>query len=120
MKTGSAHVQNMPRTSKSFACRFPPQIVPERVLLSARRRRLYVRFVPLFAFLILQAMDAVTTLIFLRFGIEEGNPLIRAALSGIASPEAALAFPKLFAVALGVFAWRSGRLHLLRKMNVLF
>ena len=65
-------------------------------------------------------MDAFTTMVFLRFGVHEGNPLIRLALAGAAQPELALVVAKVLAVALGVFAWRSGRTGLLRKMNVLF
>ncbi len=65
-------------------------------------------------------MDALTTVVFLHLGVQEGNPLIRAALAGFATPELALALPKIVAVALGLLAWRSGRMRLLRTMNVLF
>jgi hypothetical protein len=74
----------------------------------------------LFAFICLQAMDALTTLLFLRHGVGEANPLIRAALTGAADPRIALALAKVLAVVLGTVAWRSGRTRLLRKMNVLF
>lgn len=73
-----------------------------------------------FTFICLQAMDAATTLFFLRHGVTEANPLIRAALAGAAAPGVTLVLAKLFAVALGLVAWRSGRTGLLRKMNVLF
>jgi hypothetical protein len=74
----------------------------------------------LFAFISLQVMDALTTLLFLHRGIGEANPLIRVALAGSADPRMALALAKGFAVALGTVAWRSGRRRLLGKMNVLF
>jgi len=74
----------------------------------------------LFAFICLQAMDGLTTLLFLRHGVGEANPLIRAALAGAADPRMALALAKLLAVALGTVAWRSGRRRLLLRMNVLF
>jgi len=74
----------------------------------------------LIIFIGLQAMDALTTLFFLHHGVGEANPLIRAALAGTANPGVALAVAKVFAVALGLVAWRSGRTGLLRKMNVLF
>jgi Domain of unknown function (DUF5658) len=65
-------------------------------------------------------LDALTTMVFLHLGIQEGNPLIRAALAGLGRPEVALALPKILAVGLGIFAWRSGRTALLRRMNWLF
>ena len=74
----------------------------------------------LFSFICLQALDALTTLLFLRHGVGEANPLIRAALAGAADPRIALALAKILAVVLGTLAWRSGRKRLLRKMNVLF
>ncbi|MBZ5622621.1 MAG: DUF5658 family protein [Acidobacteriia bacterium] len=74
----------------------------------------------LLAFVLLQVMDTLTTLLFLHHGVAEANPLIRAVLAGSAQPGMALALPKIFAIALAAFAWRSGRQGLLRKMNVLF
>ena len=75
---------------------------------------------PLAAFICLQALDALTTVVFLRHGVEEGNPLIRLALASAAHPALALALPKLFAVLLGIYAWRRGRSGLLWRMNILF
>jgi hypothetical protein len=74
----------------------------------------------LIAFICLQMLDALTTMVFLRFGVSEGNPLIRMALGASAQPAFALAAAKLLAVMLGLFAWRSGRAGLLRRMNLLF
>jgi hypothetical protein len=74
----------------------------------------------LLGFIGLQVMDALTTLLFLRHGVAEANPLIRAALSISGNPTLALAVPKLFAMALAFYAWRSGRRGLLRRMNILF
>jgi hypothetical protein len=76
--------------------------------------------VPLLTFICLQCLDALTTVVFLRFGIHEGNPLVRMALAAFARPEAGVIAPKLFAMALGVFAWRTGRTRLLWRMNLLF
>jgi len=73
----------------------------------------------LVTFLVLQALDAASTLFFLRHGITEANPLMRAALNAIPSPAAALALPKLGAVLLAMAAWRSQRLRLLRRINLL-
>jgi hypothetical protein len=72
------------------------------------------------AFSLLQVMDALTTLVFLQHGVAEANPLVAAALAGSAHPIVALVCPKLFAMMLGFYAWRSGRRPLLVKMNVLF
>jgi hypothetical protein len=74
---------------------------------------------PLLQFAILQLLDAVTTLVFLRHGIEEANPLIRQLLAG-GGPALALAGPKILALAGAFYAWRSGRERLLRRINVLF
>jgi hypothetical protein len=76
----------------------------------------------LLAFVGLQVMDVLTTLVFLGLGVEEGNPLIRLLLAGSVTTHRGLALvaPKVFAIALGAYAWRSGRMGLLRKMNLLF
>jgi Domain of unknown function (DUF5658) len=74
----------------------------------------------LISFICLQALDGLTTLLFLRHGVGEANPLIRAALVGAADPRMALALAKILAVLLGTVAWRSGRKRFLWKMNLLF
>ena len=74
----------------------------------------------LLIFVCLQIMDALTTIVFLRFGVQEANPVVRMAIASFAWPEFGVVGPKLFAIGLGVFAWRTGRLRLLRVMNVLF
>ncbi|HEV3201685.1 MAG TPA: DUF5658 family protein [Bryobacteraceae bacterium] len=74
----------------------------------------------LLAFICLQVLDTLTTLMFLHHGVPEGNPLIRAAMAGSAQPAMVLVLSKVFATALATFAWRSGRTGLLRKVNLLF
>ncbi len=74
----------------------------------------------LFVFICLQAMDTLTTLLFLHHGVAEGNPLIKAVLAGSAHPGMDLALAKGLAIALGTLAWRSGRTVLLRKVNLVF
>jgi hypothetical protein len=74
----------------------------------------------LFAFTGLQLLDGLTTLIFLQHGINEANPLVGALLRIFSHPALALAAPKLFAVTLGCYAWRTGRSRLLRRMNLVF
>jgi hypothetical protein len=65
-------------------------------------------------------MDALTTMVFLNLGVQEGNPLIRIALAHSADPAAGMIIAKFFAIALAVYAWRSGRRRLLFKMDILF
>jgi len=74
----------------------------------------------LFIFIGLQVMDTLTTLLFLRHGIREANPLIGAALASWADPRIAVGLPKCFAIALATLAWYSGRKRLLRKVNLLY
>jgi len=75
---------------------------------------------PLIAFICLQVMDTLTTLLFLRHGVPEANPLIGAALASSAGPGMALAVPKVLAIVMATVAWRSGRKRLLRKVNVVY
>jgi len=74
----------------------------------------------LFEFLGLQVMDALTTLLFLRHGVSEANPLVRAVVGASAEPALGLAISKAFAMTLALYAWHSGRRVLLRRMNLLF
>ena len=68
----------------------------------------------------LQLCDVATTLLFLRHGVAEGNPLIAALMLLLVSPAAALALTKLGGCALGLYAWRSNRTRLLRRANLFF
>jgi Domain of unknown function (DUF5658) len=74
----------------------------------------------LFLFFGLQLCDVATTLAFLRHGVAEGNPLIGALMMVVVSPAAALALVKLGGCALGVYAWKSQRMRLLRRANLFF
>jgi hypothetical protein len=68
----------------------------------------------------LQALDALTTLGFLKAGVAEANPLMRWAMAGTGQPGLGLAAAKALGLAAAVWAWRSGRHRLLRKINLLF
>ena len=74
----------------------------------------------LLMFIGLQLMDGATTVWFLRHGVAEGNPLIRAAFALSANPAAGLAISKIACVALAALAWRSGRQRLLWAVNAVF
>jgi hypothetical protein len=68
----------------------------------------------------LQACDVLTTLILLAHGGAEANPLVRAVMRVAHQPAAALILLKVAACALAWFAWRSGRMRLLPKINWCF
>jgi len=74
----------------------------------------------LLAFILLQVLDGATTWFFLRNGIREANPLIRGLVATAGNPEVALIAAKAVAVGLAVLAWRSRRIRLLWRMNVVF
>jgi hypothetical protein len=71
-------------------------------------------------FAALQVCDLLTTLLFLRHGVAEANPLMRAAIAIAHRPLIALALPKLAALSLALYAVRSGRTRLLSRINLLF
>jgi hypothetical protein len=74
----------------------------------------------LFLFIGLQLCDAATTLMFLRQGVAEANPLVSALMTLLVSPLVALALVKLGGCVLGMYAWRSRRTRLLRRANLFF
>jgi hypothetical protein len=74
----------------------------------------------LLLFVVLQACDAATTLVFLRQGVAEGNPLVRFALGLGANPALPLVLLKAGACALAWAAWRSRRRRLLRPVNCFY
>jgi hypothetical protein len=74
----------------------------------------------LLVFVVLQFCDLATTLVFLRHGVAEGNPLIAALIRLSAHPAMALLVVKLAACGLAVYAWRSRRTRLLRRANFFF
>jgi hypothetical protein len=74
----------------------------------------------LLLFVALQFCDALTTLVFLRHGVSEANPIVRFALTFSADPALPLIALKLAACGLAWLGWRSGRRRLLRRLNVLF
>jgi len=68
----------------------------------------------------LQVLDFLTTVAFLLRGVKEGNPLVRLALHMGPNPLSGLLIVKILAVALGIYCWKSGKLRLLSRMNLLF
>jgi hypothetical protein len=74
----------------------------------------------LLLFITLQLLDAATTMFFLRHGVAEGNPLVRALFSVSTGPALGLAVAKVAGVVLAILAWRTGRQRLLSRVNVVF
>lgn len=70
--------------------------------------------------LALQLFDLATTLIFLRHGVAEANPLVAALIRHSAKPALAVLLTKAAGCGLGLFAWTSGRTRLLRRANLFF
>jgi hypothetical protein len=71
-------------------------------------------------FVLLQILDGLTTLVFLRLGVAEGNPIVRFALGLSGSPVAAIALLKASGCALAFAAWKRRRTRALRFANVVF
>lgn len=68
----------------------------------------------------LQVLDYLTTVAFLLLGIQEGNPLVRAAMEVAPSPLYGLAAVKLAALALALYCLKLGKDRLLHRINILF
>ena len=74
----------------------------------------------LLVFVALQFCDLATTLVFLRHGVGEANPLVAALIRASAQPAVALLLVKAAACGLAVYAWRDRRIRLLRRANFFF
>lgn len=74
----------------------------------------------LLVFVVLQFCDLATTLVFLRHGVGEANPLVSALIRVSAQPAMALLLAKMAGCGLAVYAWRSRRTRLLRRANFFF
>ncbi len=68
----------------------------------------------------LQVLDFLTTISFLLYGIQEANPIVRFFIAHTHSPLVGLLLVKIIAVGLGILVWRTGRLRLLSRINILF
>ncbi len=71
-------------------------------------------------FVALQIADVFTTLVFLRQGVSEANPLVRWTLQAGGSPAAALVATKALAILIAWAAWYTGRRRALRIANAAF
>jgi hypothetical protein len=73
-----------------------------------------------FLFLALQFCDLATTLLFLRHGVREANPLVALLIRASAQPAFALLLVKAVACGQAAYAWKSRRGRLLRRANLFF
>lgn len=67
--------------------------------------------------MILQCLDVLTTLVFLKLGTAEGNPLLVWAMPHTHAPWVGLAAAKLLALVIGLYCYRNGRIKALRLAN---
>jgi hypothetical protein len=65
----------------------------------------------------LQLCDLATTLLFMRRGLGEANPLVAALIRVSAQPAMMLVLVKAVGCGLAVYAWRSRRMRFLRWAN---
>lgn len=78
--------------------------------------RRFTNVLPLF--ITLQCLDVLTTLVFLRRGVAEGNPLMGWAFSHAHAPWMSLVVAKLAAVLIAHYCYRYGRMRLLWRANI--
>jgi len=75
---------------------------------------------PIIQFSYLQVLDILTTLVFLAHGVDEANPMVRAAVALSHNPLQALLAIKAAAIAMAVYCRWSGRSRLLAGANAFF
>ena len=74
----------------------------------------------LWQFSYLQLLDILTTIAFLLVGVQEGNPVVRLALSVAPNPFVGLGVVKLAGLGLGLMCALRGKHALLSRINILF
>jgi hypothetical protein len=68
----------------------------------------------------LQLCDLATTLLFMRHGVGEANPLVAALIRVSARPAMVLVLAKAVGCGLALYAWKSRRMRFLRRANLFF
>lgn len=74
----------------------------------------------LLRYMILQILDALTTMLFLAHGVAEANPLVRWSIAATHGNLAGLLAVKCAACGFGVMAAYTGRTRAITKMNRFF
>ena len=72
----------------------------------------------LITFLFLQALDIMSTVVFLGRGVEEANPVVRWLMFSTHGAISGLMLTKMAAAGLAYVCYRKHRLDLLRKANI--
>jgi hypothetical protein len=70
--------------------------------------------------LVLQFCDLATTIVFLRHGVVEANPLVGALIRVSGQPAVAVLLVKVAGCGLAAYAWKSRRIRLLKRANLFF
>jgi hypothetical protein len=68
----------------------------------------------------LQVLDFLTTIAFLVHGVQEANPIVRFAMAVSPGVLPGLLAVKGIALLLGIYCWRTGKVRLLSRINLLF
>jgi len=68
----------------------------------------------------LQLCDLATTLLFMRHGVGEANPLVAASIRVLARPAMVLVLAKAVSCGLPLYAWKSRGMRFLRRANLFF
>jgi len=68
----------------------------------------------------LQVLDVLTTLAFLKSGVDEANPLVSTLMQAVASPVTVLIAVKVCALCLGIYCWRVRRRTTLSRANTFY
>ena len=66
----------------------------------------------------LQVLDVLTTLAFLKSGVDEANPLVSTLMQAVASPVTVLIAVKVCALCLGIYCWRVQRRTALSRASL--
>ena len=68
----------------------------------------------------LQLLDGLTTVAFLRGGLQEGNMVVRALIQTTGSPWSGLLLVKVLALALGIYCAYVRKAQLLHRVNLCY
>ena len=68
----------------------------------------------------LQVLDVLTTLAFLKGGVDEANPLVATLMQAAPSPVSVLIAIKICALVLGIYCWRVQRRTALSRANTFY
>jgi len=88
--------------------------------VSVPAAKLFALMALLLVCLCLQLCDLATSLLFMRRGVCEANPMVATLIRVTAQPAMVLVLVKAVGCGLAVYAWRSRRMRFLRRANLFF